>query len=122
MHLGRIVVGHIAVKLFSVRADFFVIFAEPLFYFRRLLLKPSNLFFTTGRHLLLYAMLFLVHLNMIFNQRLELALDLLLPLLQITYFTAPFLGSIGRHFATIYGKKAATQKSLLITHQQYISE
>jgi hypothetical protein len=39
--------------------------------------------------------------------------------LKITYLTAPFFGSIRRHFATIYGKKTPAQKSLLITDQQY---
>jgi hypothetical protein len=57
---------------------------------------------------------------MILNQRLELAFNFLLPFLQITYFTTPFFGSIGRHFAAIKDEKAPTQKTLLITHQQYI--
>ncbi len=80
-------------KLFFVDSDLLVIFAQPLFYFRRLLLKSFNLFLTANRHLLLYRMLLFVYLNMIFNQRLELAFNFLLPFLQITYFATPFFGS-----------------------------
>jgi hypothetical protein len=63
-----------------------------------------------------------VDLNMIFNQRCELAFNFLIPFLQITYFTTPFFGSIGCHFAAINGEKAPAQKTLLITDPQYISQ
>lgn len=46
MHLSRIVVGYVALKLFAVGSDFLIILTKPLLNFIGLLLKFSNLFFT----------------------------------------------------------------------------
>ena len=65
IHLGRIIVGDIAVKLFFVHTDLGIILLEPLFNAIGLFVKLVNLLFTVGWIRKIIIVIF-IRINLIF--------------------------------------------------------